>query len=70
MCGGGSPSPNPTPTPTPVRNSIAGDDEMSPEIELASEDSLEIAQKKKKKTGTTAMQTDLNIATTNPSVIV
>ena len=69
MCGGGNPQPTPTPI-QPVRNSIAGDDEMSPEIELASEDSLEIAQKKKKKTGTTAMQTDLNIATTNPSVNV
>ena len=53
MCGGGSPSPNPTPI-QPVRNSIAGDDEMSPEIELASEDSLEIAKKKKSKKGTTS----------------
>jgi len=69
MCGGGSPSPNPTPI-QPVRNSIAGNDELSPEIELASEDSLEIAKKKKSKKGTTAMQTDLNIGTTNPSVNV
>ena len=69
MCGGGSPSPNPTPI-QPVRTSIAGNDEQSPEIELASEDSLEIAKKKKSKKGTTSMQTDLNIGTTNPSVNV
>ena len=69
MCGGGSPGPNPNPI-QPVRTSIAGNDEQSPEIELASEDSLEIAKKKKSKKGTTAMQTDLNIGTTNPSVNV
>ncbi|QLF87975.1 hypothetical protein Hroenn_gp13 [Pelagibacter phage Hroenn EXVC015P] len=68
MCGGGNPPNNPP--VQPVRNSIAGADELSPEIELASEDSLEIAKKKKKKKGTTAMQTDLNIGTSNPSVNV
>jgi hypothetical protein len=35
---------------------------------LASEDSLEIAKKKKSKKGTAAMQTDLNIANTSTSV--
>ena len=66
MCGGGN-LPN-NPPVQPVR--ISGQEELSPEIELASEDSLEIAKKKKKKKGTTAMQTDLNIGTTNPSVNV
>ena len=67
MCGGGSPPNNPP--VQPVR-SLSGQEELSPEIELASEDSLEIAKKKKKKKGTTAMQTDLNIGTSNPSVNV
>ena len=66
MCGGGNPPNNPP--VQPVR--ISGQEELSPEIELASEDSLEIAKKKKKKKGTTAMQTDLNIGTSNPSVNV
>jgi hypothetical protein len=66
MCGGGNPPNNPP--VQPVR--ISGQEELSPEIELASEDSLEIARKKKRKTGTTAMQTDLNIGTSNPSVNV
>jgi len=38
---------------------------LSPTIELASEDALEIAKKKKSKKGTAAMQTDLNITGTN-----
>ena len=54
----------------PVRNSMSSGDELSPTIELASEDALEIAQKKKKKTGTSAMQTDLNITGTNSNVNV
>ena len=44
----------------PVR-ALANPDELSPTIELASEDALEIAKKKKSKKGTTMMQTDLNI---------
>tara|TARA_B110000259_G_C13898760_1_gene355993 strand:- start:402 stop:608 length:207 start_codon:yes stop_codon:yes gene_type:complete len=52
----------------PVRNSMSSGDELSPTIELASEDSLEIAKKKKSKKGTAAMQTDLNIANTSTSV--
>ena len=52
----------------PVRNAMSSGDELSPTIELASEDSLEIAKKKKSKKGTAAMQTDLNIANTSTSV--
>lgn len=44
----------------PVR-AMANPDELSPTIELASEDALEIAKKKKSKKGTTMLQTDLNI---------
>ena len=51
----------------PVR-ALANPDELSPTIELASEDALEIAKKKKSKKGTTMMQTDLNIPGDNPSV--
>ena len=54
----------------PVRNSMSSGDELSPTIELASEDSLEIAKKKKSKKGTAAMQTDLNITGTNSNVNV
>jgi len=54
----------------PVRNSMSSGDELSPTIELASEDALEIARKKKAKTGTAAMQTDLNITGTNSNVNV
>ena len=66
MCGGGNPPNNPP--VQPVR--ISGQEELSPEIELASEDSLEIAKKKKSKKGTAAMQTDLNITGTNSNVNV
>ena len=54
----------------PVRNSMSSGDELSPTIELASEESLEIAKKKKSKKGTAAMQTDLNITGTNSNVNV
>jgi hypothetical protein len=59
MCfGGGGGSPPPAVTPVRANNAP---DELSPNIELASEDNLEIAQKKKNKKGTLSMQTDLNI---------
>ena len=51
----------------PVR-AMQNPDELSPTIELASEDALEIAKKKKSKKGTTMMQTDLNIPGDNPQV--
>ena len=51
----------------PVR-AIREPDELSPTIELASEDALKIAKKKKSKEGTLAMQTDLNIPGSNPTV--
>ena len=54
----------------PVRNSMSSGDELSPTIELASEDALEIAKKKKSKKGTAAMQTDLNITGGNSNVNV
>ena len=57
-------------TITPVRSAMSSGDEMAPTIELASEDSLEIAKKKKSKKGTAAMQTDLNITGTNSNVNV
>ena len=51
----------------PVR-ALANPDELSPTIELASEDALEIAKKKKSKKGTTMLQTDLNIPGSSPTV--
>ena len=54
----------------PVRNAMSSGDEQAPTIELASEDALEIAKKKKSKKGTAAMQTDLNITGTNSNVNV
>ena len=56
-------------TVTPVRQAVSSGDELAPTIELASEDAMEIAQKKKKKTGTTAMQTDLNIPGSSQTII-
>ena len=53
-----------------VRNSMSSGDELAPTIELASEDALQIAKKKKSKKGTTGMQTDLNITGTNSNVNV
>ena len=52
---------------TQVRQAVS--DELSPTIELASEDSMQIAKKKKAKTGTVAMQTDLNIPGSSGSII-
>ena len=52
---------------TPVRQAVS--DELSPTIELASEDSMQIAKKKKAKTGTVAMQTDLNIPGSSGTII-
>jgi len=57
-------------TVQPVRAAMSSDDELSPTIELASEDALEIAKKKKSKKGTAAMQTDLNITGGNSNVNV
>ena len=51
----------------PVR-AMANPDELSPTIELASEDALEIAKKKKSKKGTSMLQTALNIPGSNPTV--
>jgi hypothetical protein len=67
---GKPPAPQVQETVQPVRNAMSSGDELSPTIELASEDALEIAQKKKKKTGTAAMQTDLNITSGNSNVNV
>jgi len=57
-------------TVQPVREAMSSGDELSPTIELASEDALEIAKKKKSKKGTAAMQTDLNITGGNSNVNV
>jgi len=54
----------------PVRAAMSSGDEQAPTIELASEDALEIAKKKKSKKGTAAMQTDLNITSGNSNVNV
>jgi len=54
---------------TPVRQAVSSGDELAPTIELASEDSMEIAKKKKAKTGTVAMQTDLNIPGSSGTII-
>ena len=53
---------------TPVR-AVSSGDELAPTIELASEDSMQIAKKKKAKTGTVAMQTDLNIPGSSVTII-
>ena len=68
MCVGGSRNPPVQETVTPVRQSVSAGDELAPTIELASEDALEIAKKKKSKKGTVAMQTDLNIPGSNTSI--
>ena len=54
----------------PVRNAMSDGDELAPTIELASEDALEIAKKKKAKKGTVGMQTDLNITNSGSNVNV
>lgn len=53
----------------PVRQAVSSGDELAPTIELASEDALEIAKKKKSKKGTVAMQTDLNIPGSSGTII-
>ena len=71
MCMGGKPPAQEVQEQVqPVRNSMSSGDELSPTIELASEDALEIAKKKKSKKGTAAMQTDLNITGINSNVNV
>ena len=54
---------------TPVRQAVSSGDELAPTIELASEDALDIAKKKKSKKGTVAMQTDLNIPGSSQTII-
>ena len=70
MCMGRPSAPAQQEVVQPVRNSMSSGDELSPTIELASEDALEIAKKKKSKKGTAAMQTDLNISNTGSNVNV
>ena len=70
MCMGRPPKQEVQETVQPVRAAMSSGDELSPTIELASEDALEIAKKKKSKKGTAAMQTDLNITGTNSNVNV
>ena len=70
MCMGKAPQQQMQETITPVRSAMSSGDELAPTIELASEDSLEIAKKKKSKKGTAAMQTDLNIANTSTNTTV
>ena len=71
MCMGKPSIPAPPEVIQPVRNSMSSGDELSPTIELASEDALEIAtEKEDRKQGTSAMQTDLNITGTNSNVNV
>ena len=53
----------------PVRQAVSSGDELAPTIELASEDAIEIAKKKKSKKGTVAMQTDLNIPGSSGTII-
>jgi len=67
MCFGGGGGQQQQTTTQPVQ-SVATPDEMAPEIELASEDNLEIAKKKKDKDGTISLQTDLNIPGNTPQV--
>ena len=67
MCMGRPSAPPVQETVTPVRQAVSSGDELAPTIELASEDALEIGKKKKKKTGTTAMQTDITIPGTTPT---
>ena len=66
MCMGRSAAPPIQEAIQPVRQAVSSGDELAPTIELASEDALEIGKKKKKKTGTTAMQTDITIPGTTP----
>jgi len=70
MCMGRPSAPAQQEVVQPVRNAMSTGDEQAPTIELASEDALEIAKKKKSKKGTTAMQTDLQITNTGSNVNV
>ena len=70
MCMGRPSAPAQQEVVQPVRNAMSSGDEQAPTIELASEDALEIAKKKKSKKGTAAMQTDLNITGGNSNVNV
>ena len=63
MCfGGGGSTVAAAPAVQPVNQAVASADELAPTIELASEDSLELAKKKKGKKGTSILQTDLAIS--------
>ena len=53
----------------PVRQAVSSGDELAPTIELASEDAMKIAKKKKSKKGTIGMQTDLNIPGSSGTII-
>lgn len=69
MCVGGNRNPPQQETITPVRQAVSSGDELAPTIELASEDAMEIAKKKKSKKGTIGMQTDLNIPGSSGTII-
>ena len=69
MCMGGNRGQPQQEAITPVRQAVSSGDELAPTIELASEDALEIAKKKKSKKGTVAMQTDLNIPGSSGTII-
>ena len=69
MCVGGSRNPPVQETVTPVRQAVSSGDELAPTIELASENAMEIAKKKKAKKGTIGMQTDLNIPGSSQTII-
>jgi hypothetical protein len=69
MCVGGNRNPPQQETITPVRQAVSSGDELAPTIELASEDAMEIAKKKKSKKGTIGMQTDLNIPGSSQTII-
>jgi len=69
MCVGGNRNPPQQESITPVRQAVSSGDELAPTIELASEDALDIAKKKKSKKGTVAMQTDLQIPGSSGTII-
>jgi len=69
MCLGGS-RPAPQPVAPPPVSSVQSPDEQAPELEIAGETDAEIAAKKKKKTGTNMLQTDVNTAGTASSVSI
>ena len=69
MCMGRPSAPPVQESIQPVRQAVSSGDELAPTIELASEDALEIAKKKKSKKGTVAMQTDLNIPGSSGTII-